>query len=296
MEKSLSPRDAAEQLGTSVDSLRRWEKQGILQSERTPGGQRRYREEDISALLNNRTLRRSPAQSRPTLTQLEDEEGDEDTAGRTVPTKTETPPWERRVREEQANLEVTKIRRERDAIVRAESEEREAREREAHERERESARRQAIAAQRAEAAATEAKRLETLRQTGRTLSCVAPAEYQAKVARDLFKSVNSDDYPPDMPYYVAYAQVDARVTELLKPWRNAQERERAKVDDQNKVDGLIRSGKFHAWTETQSWDGKAAERAQREVERALRDDVAADWTKDDVRDLVDDVLDEWEEE
>lgn len=295
MERSLSPRQAAERLGTSVDSLRRWEKQGILQSERTPGGQRRYREEDISALLDNRPLRRSPPQARPTLTQLEDEEGDEDTAERTVLTKTETPPWERRVREEQASLEVTKIRRERDAIVRAESEEREARQREAHERERESAQRQAIAAKRAEAA-TEAKRLETLRQTGRTLACVAPTEYQAKIARDLFKTVNSDDYPPDMPYYVAYAQVDARVNELLKPWRDAQARERAKLEDAQRVAALIRSGKFYAWTETQGWDSKAAERANREVERALRDDVAADWTKDDVRDLVDDVLDEWDEE
>ncbi|MDQ6768657.1 MAG: hypothetical protein M3Z54_01560 [Gemmatimonadota bacterium] len=191
---------------------------------------------------------------------------------------------------------MTKIRREREAIVRADAEEREARQREANERERESAQRQAAAAKKAEAAATEAKRLETLRQTGRTLACVAPAEYQAKVARDLFKSVNSDDYPPDMPYYVAYAQVDARVNEVLKPWRDAQARERSKHEEEERVIALIRSGKFYAWTETQSWDSKAAERANREVERALRDDVAADWTKDDVRDLVDDVLDEWDEE
>lgn len=295
MEKSLSPRDAAEKLGVSIDTLRRWEKQGLLVSERTPGGVRRFREEDISAMLDNPSPRRPANQFRPQLAHAEDNEV-EDVAHQVPPKQLQTPPWERRVREEQANLEVTKIRRERDAIVRAESEEREAREREAHERERESARRQAIAAQRAEAAATEAKRLETLRQTGRTLSCVAPAEYQAKVARDLFKSVNSDDYPPDMPYYVAYAQVDARVTELLKPWRNAQAREREQRQEEERVTALIRSGKFYAWTETQGWDSKEAERANRKVERALRDDVEADWTKDDVTDLVDDVLDEWDDE
>jgi hypothetical protein len=256
---------------------------------------RRFREEDISAMLDNRPPRRPANQFRPQPAHGEDTEA-EDVPDQIPSRQLQTPPWERRVREEQANLDVTKIRRERDAIVRAESEEREARQREAHERERESAQRQAIAAKRAEAAATEAKRLETLRQTGRTLAYVAPSEYQAKVVRDLVKSVNSDDYPPDMPYYVAYAQVDARVTELLKPWRDAQARERDQRQEEERVTALIRSGKFYAWAETQSWDRKAAERANREVERALRDDVEADWTKDDVTDLVDDVLEEWDDE
>lgn len=295
MGRLLSPRQAAETLGTSVDSLRRWEKEGILTSERTPGGQRRFREEDISALLDNAPRRGAVPHRHPTLAQREDEDDDEHTPEQMPRPEMATPPWERRVREEQANLDVTKIRREREAIVRADSQEREARQREASERQRESARRQAIAEKRAEADAAEAKRLETLRQTGRILAAVAPPEYQARVARDLIKSVNSESYPPSMPYYVAYAQVDARVNELLKPWREAQEREREKTEEQNQLDQLIRSGKSYAWSETRSWDPKPAERANREVERALRQEVEADWTRDDVTDLVDDVLAEWDD-
>jgi excisionase family DNA binding protein len=294
MEKSLSPRDAAEKLGVSIDTLRRWEKQGLLSSERTPGGVRRFREEDISDMLDNGPSRRPTHHIRPQLAYSEDSEP-ERPAERMRSKEPETPPWEQRVREEQADLEVTKIRREREAIVRADVEEREVRQREANEGARESARRQALAKQNAEADAAEAKRLEALRQTGRTLASLAPTECQARVARDLVKSVNSDAYPPSMPYYVAYAQVDARVNEVLKPWRDAKERERAKLEEQERVTALIRSGKFHAWTETRSWDRKPAERANREVERALRDDVEADWTQDEVNDLVDDVLDEWED-
>jgi excisionase family DNA binding protein len=293
MGRLLSPRQAAETLGTSVDSLRRWEKEGILNSERTPGGQRRFREEDISALLDNPPRRGALPHPRPPLPQHEDEDDDEQMPEQMPRPEMATPPWERRVREEQANLDVTKIRREREAIVRADSEEREARQREASERQRESARRQAIAEKKAEADAAEAKRLETLRQTGRILAAIAPLDYQARVSRDLVKSVNGDAYPPTMPYYVAYSQVDARVKELLKPWRDAQERERTKIEKQNQLDQLIRSGKSYAWSETRSWDPKPAERANREVERALREEIEAEWTSDDVIDLVDDVLSEW---
>jgi DNA-binding transcriptional MerR regulator len=34
--------EAARIIGVSVDSLRRWEKQGLITSERTAGGHRRY--------------------------------------------------------------------------------------------------------------------------------------------------------------------------------------------------------------------------------------------------------------
>ena len=80
MGRLLSPRHAAEKLGISIDSLRRWEQQGILPSERTPGNQRRFHEEDILAVLNNRPLHRSPPQSRLPRQQSEDEEGEEDVA------------------------------------------------------------------------------------------------------------------------------------------------------------------------------------------------------------------------
>ena len=36
-------------------TVARWSTAGILQSIRTPGGHRRYRESDVVALLNNRS-------------------------------------------------------------------------------------------------------------------------------------------------------------------------------------------------------------------------------------------------
>lgn len=43
---------AAEQLGVSISSLRRWEAQGIVTPERTPGNSRRYTDEQIEQLRN----------------------------------------------------------------------------------------------------------------------------------------------------------------------------------------------------------------------------------------------------
>ena len=48
---SLPIGDAARQLGVSVDTMRRWERENRIQSFRTLGNQRRYRQSDIDALL-----------------------------------------------------------------------------------------------------------------------------------------------------------------------------------------------------------------------------------------------------
>ena len=67
MERSLSPSEAADLLGITPDTLRRWERQDRIQAERTPGGQRRYREADVKTLLGAPTpayLCPMPAQAR----------------------------------------------------------------------------------------------------------------------------------------------------------------------------------------------------------------------------------------
>ena len=40
--KYVTPREAAEQLGVSISTLRRWDSNGTIHSIRTPGGQRRF--------------------------------------------------------------------------------------------------------------------------------------------------------------------------------------------------------------------------------------------------------------
>lgn len=41
---------AAQKLGVSVDTLRRWEREGKIEPERNPAGHRRYTEADLEQL------------------------------------------------------------------------------------------------------------------------------------------------------------------------------------------------------------------------------------------------------
>ena len=50
----LSIREAAEFLGVAVSTLRRWEKEGKLESERTKGGHRRYSKEKLIAFKDKK--------------------------------------------------------------------------------------------------------------------------------------------------------------------------------------------------------------------------------------------------
>lgn len=263
----------------------------MLDSERTPGGQRRYREEDIDSMLNDPSHRNSAKdRAREVVPQIFSAqiEGSQ--------TAECSSPWDRRIREERADLEVIKLRRERAALVRAERQGREEREREAEERRSDSARRATESRRIAHARAEENARLDALRTYGRHLSWLAPTEYQAKVVRDLLKSVNSHEYPREMPDHLAKAQVAVRIDELLKPWRDSQAREREKVDHEWTRNRFIAAGMSHGRSQTRKWDRDEAERAQRDIERSLREETDGDWTEDDVKDLVDDILDEWEEE
>jgi excisionase family DNA binding protein len=53
----LRPQEAAQVLGVTAHTLAVWARAGVLASVRLPGGTRRYRSEDVAALL---------AQARPT--------------------------------------------------------------------------------------------------------------------------------------------------------------------------------------------------------------------------------------
>ncbi|HJH09033.1 MAG TPA: helix-turn-helix domain-containing protein, partial [Psychrobacter pasteurii] len=50
MSKLLSTKQAANQLGVSVSTLRRWDETGVLVAQRTPKGHRRY---DLSKINPN---------------------------------------------------------------------------------------------------------------------------------------------------------------------------------------------------------------------------------------------------
>ncbi|HZC50885.1 MAG TPA: MerR family DNA-binding transcriptional regulator [Mycobacterium sp.] len=50
----LTVKEAAERIGLSIDTLKRAEERGQIVPLRTPGGHRRYRVEDVDALLKPR--------------------------------------------------------------------------------------------------------------------------------------------------------------------------------------------------------------------------------------------------
>jgi excisionase family DNA binding protein len=59
--KLLSVGEAAEFLGVSTDSLRKWSDQGLVPVYRTPGGQRRYSPADLQRFVESmRESRASP--------------------------------------------------------------------------------------------------------------------------------------------------------------------------------------------------------------------------------------------
>jgi excisionase family DNA binding protein len=61
----LSTSQAAQALGVSLGTIRRWSDMGYLQSYRTPGGQRRFSQEQIDTFLGS--LEQRSGESAPML-------------------------------------------------------------------------------------------------------------------------------------------------------------------------------------------------------------------------------------
>lgn len=101
----------------------------------------------------------------------------------------------------------------------------------------------------------------------------------ANVTRDVLKSVNSQEYPREIPDHLAKAQVTARIDELLKPWRDSQAREREKIERAWRRNRFISVGMSYGRSQTRHWDHKEGARAQRDMERALQEELEADGLK-----------------
>jgi len=60
----LTISEVSERLGITIDSLRKWERKGVLKPIRTPGGHRRYSEEDLVNITGKKV---SDSQNRKTV-------------------------------------------------------------------------------------------------------------------------------------------------------------------------------------------------------------------------------------
>src|SRR5882672_10861971 len=283
----LSVGAVASRAGVSADTVRLWEREGRLRAARTPGGQRRFREEDVDALLGVGEGSRSgrteivrpagPVKSARPITAAEPADRREP-AGSVGPTQHPSP--RRRVMEARADLEVLRARREAELLLMARRQEEAAAVRAAH----------------AEQARAEASfRLENLKAHGRSLTTEAPADWRAYVVRDLEIFVTLDQFPATLSEWEARGFIEARVQRLLQPWRDETARQQEIERRRECVRRLLDVGTSHARTETLLWSAEDTKAAREEVQSVLARTVTSKWTESDVRDLVEEILDEWDE-
>ncbi len=149
------------------------------------------------------------------------------------------------------------------------------------------------------------RRLATLKQYGLgQVPYGTPDMWRAKIASVLEGFVTLKTFPDWINDVEAHRIIRGKVDEVLQPFQEEvarkkedQARKEQEAQDERRVQQLIEYGKRHASSEIPfGWDSDDRDRAAREVERMLKESVEADWNEEDVKDAVNDELDEWEDE
>jgi hypothetical protein len=144
-------------------------------------------------------------------------------------------------------------------------------------------------------------RLQTIKGYGRAaIPWNAPPEWQGEVIADLERFVTPTQFPADLSYGKAAEIVRGRVDEVLRPWREAEDKaarqRKAKEEADRCRTALLAHGNHYAWRETTDWDWSVCNEARDEVKKVLEREVEHDWTEREVENAVDEVLDEWDDE
>jgi excisionase family DNA binding protein len=266
MSALLSIGAAARRLGLSVDTVRALVQTGELEDTRTIGGHRRFDPAQLDAHMARHSRRRARRsqdfhEPRPDA-EWHEPQAREPRTLRPLATEPPKPPLE-----ESTNL-LTRIA---DQLL-------------------------------------ENARLGELKSYGRSLIPYdATAGARSAVIETLASYVNASRYPATTPSWEAHQAIDAKVAAVLEPFnaeaarvaeiKAAKEARRAlRVRDEQRRVSLIEHGKWHAFMKTVAWDVDDAEEARAEVLEALENEVEADWTEREVDQLVDEVLEAWNEE
>ncbi len=283
----MTTSEAARYLGVSVDTVRQLDESGQLRASRTKGRHRRFPRKALDAYLakssggTKRTQERPKPRSRPVARPepvsepLDDDPEDFEPGDEEFEPFVEAPP-------PPALDPLEKFARE--MAERRKREELEAR----------------------------LRRLATLKQYGlNQVSYVAPDAWRAKVAAALESFVTLESLPAWISDTQAYAIIRGKVEEVLQPYHDEAARTKAEdgrreeeavrkrqqeeeeAREERRLQELLDDGMRYARRETPSdWEFEDRARALRDIERMLKDDVEADWTEEDVKDAVDDELDE----
>ncbi len=287
MKSLLSIGEAARRLGLSVDTVRDLERSGELRAVRTPGGHRRFDPAELDAYLAGRPTpnlgrqrARAPTPRAPTqhaarrrrrAAALDDEPPEglpddawDDPESFEPPPPRPVPPAPKSPHEHPLFAQVQRLLEPPPARP---------------------------------AVDPGPARIASLKKFGLDqIPWGVPDSEKGKVVQALERYVT----PALLPLWVsdadARALVRARVEEVLKPYHAGVARREQDERDERRVQALINAGMSHARWETTDWDSEDRDVARREVERQLKDVVEPDWTDDDVKDEVNAVLDDWEED
>jgi excisionase family DNA binding protein len=308
MRKYLTIGEAAKRLGLEVDTVRKLERTGKIKAARTKGGHRRFTQEEIDRYRRvagkrgpSTRKRRSPpgrsqaarqtAHGRPVsgaltaessaiddeLTDVEDDlpwddfnEGDEDV-------DQPPPPAAPRAADPRLPKPMLYVSRPTPAA-------------DPHQQ----------------------SRLQAIKDQGRAaVPWGVPGEWEGRVIAELERYVNPTQFPAYLSPTKAADIVRSRVAEVLRPYHEAKEKaardrkaaeEKAKQDKKAKetVDrdraALIAHGTEYARRETLSWDWTPGNEARVETGKVLDREVQHDFTEMEVEDLVDEVLDQWDDD
>ena len=130
MGRLLNISEAAQRLGVTATTVRRWEAAGRITAKRTVGGQRRYEEDEVERLATEPRRHSKRRPQRMSGPEWEDLSGpgslQEAGAGEVIepkPAAYPIPPWEQRTEEARADLEVHKLQQEKEGLIRQREEE-----------------------------------------------------------------------------------------------------------------------------------------------------------------------------
>ena len=292
--KWFSASETARYLNISVDKVRQLDQSGELPAERTKGGHRRFSRKALDAYLARKGRGGSPRvqeRSRKPSRQVERPEP--------IPDPLEEDPEDFEPGDEY-----------RERFVEAPSPppppinplERFAREMEER--------------RKRDAEEAPLRRLVTLKQYGlNQIGWGIPDSWHARVAAALESYVTLKTFPAWVTDGDAYRIVRGKVEEVLQPYHdevarkkaeetrreeeaaNKRRQEEEEAQEERRVQELINDGMRHARSETMfDWESDDRDRALRDVERMLKDSVESDWTEGEVKDAVNDELDEWEDD
>jgi len=276
----LTPAEAGALRGVGPDRMAQLAREGAVVSMRTPGGHLRIRRDSVENLANtssaNGTDHASGAEGEP--------DGPEELPPpATLPKWEQVPPWKRRVREAEADLQVLKFENEKQQLLDTRAERDEKRDRAAAER---------------TAVQVEAARLKQLK--ARALLFMpfgVPNDVAADVARQIESAVTSERFPADISRVHTDTLLRAELDRHLTPWRTREarrERVRTELEKRNSMFALaVLKAELDAPSQ---WDYQTVKDLGREVRKALEDEYYRGMTQDEANEIALDVLGEWMED